>query len=111
MKPISMTSKRSRAFRKIDSRLWERAPVSTLSSAALVPRLSPAVRAPSTRLRNSLKDRKRRGLSAQTVLGVRLWRTVSVALTRVPERLSQGVLRKGFRQGQTLLIVAERSIP
>jgi len=43
------------------------------------------------------------------LLGLRLRRTASLILTRVPERLSQGVLRKGFRQGQTLLILAKRS--
>ena len=75
-------------------------------SAALVLRLSPAVGTPSTGLRNSRKDHEKIGLSAQTVLGLRLWRTVAGVLTRVPERLSKSACsEKGSDRGKRYLFL------
>jgi len=67
---------KNRPFLKSNSRL--RMPGragSTISSARFCVRHSPSFGTPSAGLRNSLKDRKRRSLSAQTVLALRLRRT------------------------------------
>jgi len=104
-----VTSK-DRAFRKINSRL--RTLIPWLHHFLRYARCSvshPLLRTPPTRLRNSRKPSRRRAY-AQTVLGVRRPRTAPSVLRRVPERLPQGVLRKGFARDQSLRYFAERSI-
>ena len=77
--PVSLAVEKqgvARPFLKSNSRL--RMPGragSTISSARFCVRHSPSFGTPSAGLRNSLKDRKRRGLSAQTSSPSRLRRT------------------------------------
>jgi hypothetical protein len=111
-----------RAFRKINSRLrtlmpWLHHFLRYARCLSLSPALKDSSHSPAVATRGVDASPRRESsghgypakTAALTVLGVRQPRTAPSVLRRVPERLPQGVLRKGSARDQSSLYFAERS--